>query len=181
MTEQDLNKLKYPIGQYEAPERIDHFTINNWLATIKELPSKLKELTMPLSDAQLDTPYRPQGWTVRQTVHHLADSHMNSFIRFKLAVTENNPVIKPYDEASWAKLVDYTMPIGVSLILLEGIHERWYYLLQNFNDGQWEQTFKHPEHRVANPLKWWLGMYDWHCRHHYAHIKNLLERENWIN
>jgi hypothetical protein len=132
-----------------------------------------------LSEAQLDTPYRPSGWTVRQVVHHLPDSHLNSYTRCRLALTEDAPTIKPYDEAAWAELSDAkTGPIAPSIALLEGLHARWTCLLRGLSDAEFARTFRHPELGEVR-LDWTAGLYAWHCSHHLAHITNLRERENW--
>jgi hypothetical protein len=144
-----------------------------------ELPAQLAKAVAGLDDAQLDTPYRPGGWTVRQVVHHLPDSHLNSYARFRLALTETSPLIKPYEEAAWAQLSDArTAPVGPSLTLLEGLHARFVLLLRTLTDGQFARTFRHPE-LGENRLDWTLGLYAWHCLHHVAHINNLRIRERW--
>ncbi len=127
-----------------------------------------------LNEQELNKPYRPGGWTLRQLIHHLADSHANSLTRFKLALTENNPTIKPYEEAEWAKQADYNMPVAPALKMLEGIHERWAYLLKNMSDSDFERTFYHPESKISISLKKALALYNWHCLHHLAHLQNAL-------
>lgn len=132
-----------------------------------------------MCDGQLDTPYRPGGWTVRQVVHHLADSHLNSYQRFRLALTERSPLIKPYDETAWAELPDAkTAPIAVSLSLLDGLHARWIALLRSLDEDGFARTFRHPE-LGEKRLDWTLGLYAWHSRHHLAHIRNLRQRMDW--
>ncbi|MFD3448983.1 YfiT family bacillithiol transferase [Microbacteriaceae bacterium 4G12] len=170
--------LRYPIGQftYKGTPTID--LMENWIEEIANLPVKLKEALKDLQEEQLDTPYRPVGWTVRQVVHHLADSHMNSYIRFKLALTEDNPTIKPYMEEKWAELPDSQLPIEVSLSLLESLHKRWVTLLQSMNANDFEKTFHHPE-AGANTLGVATGLYAWHGRHHTAHITSLRNRLGW--
>ena len=143
------------------------------------LPANLKQSIAGLSDTQLNTPYRPQGWTVRQVVHHLPDSHMNSYTRFRLALTENVPVIKPYDEAAWANLSDaHTAPVEPSLALLDGLHTRFVLLLRSLSDADYARTFRHPE-LGEKRLDWTLGLYAWHCRHHVAQITSLRAREKF--
>ncbi len=133
-----------------------------------------------LDKSQLDTPYRTGGWTVHQLVHHVADSHINAYVRFKLALTEDNPAIKPYDEASWAELPDTkNLPINISLTLLHALHERWYQLMYDMNDIQWQRTVYHPERKKTLTLWQLLKSYSWHSRHHAAHITQLRERMNW--
>jgi hypothetical protein len=174
--EQDLH---YPVGKYQAPQSITEKHRIEWLEEIQTLPSKLKEAVSGLNDAQLDTPYRPGGWTVRQVVHHLPDSHLNSYIRFRLALTEDAPTIKPYEEAAWAELIDAkTAPIDSSLALLEGLHARWVLLLRSLNDADFARTFKHPELGEVR-LDWTLGLYAWHSRHHVAHIERVRSRQGW--
>ncbi|MBC7423468.1 MAG: putative metal-dependent hydrolase, partial [Ferruginibacter sp.] len=133
-----------------------------------------------LDESQLNTPYRPDGWNVKQLVHHVADSHMNAYIRFKLALTENNPTIKPYDEAAWANLIDtQQVPINVSLTLLHALHVRWVALIRGMSTEDWNRTVYHPEQKKEITLWDLLGMYSWHGRHHTAHITNLRQRNNW--
>jgi hypothetical protein len=171
--------LRYPVGPYQAPEVISAAQRSLWIRQIETLPSSLRQAVLGWSDAQLDTPYRPAGWTVRQVVHHLPDSHLNSYTRFRLALTEDSPVIKPYDEAAWAELPDAkAAPITSSLALLEGLHARWTALLQSLGDAAFARTFQHPQLGEIR-LDWTLGLYDWHCRHHLAHITSLRARERW--
>jgi hypothetical protein len=171
--------LRYPVGPYQAPEVISAAQRSLWIRQIETLPSSLRQAVSGWSDAQLDTPYRPAGWTVRQVVHHLPDSHLNSYTRFRLALTEDSPVIKPYDEAAWAELPDAkAAPITSSLALLEGLHARWTALLQSLGDAAFARTFRHPELGEIR-LDWTLGLYDWHCRHHLGHITSLRARERW--
>jgi DinB superfamily len=171
--------LRYPVARYQAPEVISAAQRSLWIRQIETLPSSLREAVSGWSDAQLDTPYRPAGWTVRQVVHHLPDSHLNSYTRFRLALTEDSPVIKPYDEAAWAELPDAkAAPIASSLALLEGLHARWTALLRSLDDAAFARTFRHPEVGKIR-LDWTLGLYDWHCRHHLAHITSLRARERW--
>ncbi|HZQ54329.1 MAG TPA: bacillithiol transferase BstA [Bryobacteraceae bacterium] len=172
-------QLRYPIGGYQSPAEIGQDQRELWLADIATLPRKLRTAVSDLSEEQLDTPYRPGGWTVRQVVHHLADSHLNSYQRFRLAVTEQSPLIKPYDEAAWAELPDAkTAPVTYSLSLLDGLHARWIALLRSLDESAFARTFRHPE-LGEKRLDWTLGLYAWHCRHHVAHIHNLRERMSW--
>ena len=148
---------------------------------IAALPSLMREAVRGLSDPQLDTPYRPGGWTVRQVVHHVPDSHMHAYVRLKLALTEDTPTIKPYDEKPWAELADSQMPIEVSLGLLDGIHARWVTLLRAMRPGDWARTFNHPEYPEGpRTIDWLVQAYAWHSRHHLAHITSLREREGWL-
>lgn len=171
--------LRYPVGRYRAPKAIDAEQRNIWIGEIEVLPEKLKQAISGLTEAQLNTPYRPGGWTVRQVVHHLPDSHLNSYTRFRLALTEDTPAIKPYNEAAWAELADAkSAPTAPSLELLAGLHARWTRLLASLSDAEYARTFRHPEHGEIR-LDWTLGLYAWHCAHHLAHIVNLRQRENW--
>lgn len=171
--------LKYPLGRYQPPAAISPSQRATWIDQMAELPGQLSKAVAGLEDAQLDTPYRPGGWTVRQVVHHLPDSHLNSYTRFRLALTENSPLIKPYEEAAWAQLTDArTAPIAPSLTLLEGLHARFVLLLRSLSDNDFARTFRHPELGEIR-LDWTLGLYAWHCLHHTAHINNLRTREGW--
>ena len=175
----DLEKLRYPIGRFEPPSRIDRDQIGRWISDIEALPADLRRTVRGLTDTQLNTPYRPGGWTIRQVIHHLPDSHINSFIRFKLALTENRPEIKPYFEDRWAELPDYSMtPVSASLDLLEGLHQRWVALLRSLTRQDLERTFIHPESGLVK-LPETIGSYAWHGRHHLAHIREAIRREGW--
>ncbi len=168
----DLEKLKFPIGKFVAPKEISRDFIQEWISVINDFPTKLKEEVDALTEEQLNTTYRPNGWTIRQVVHHCADSHMNSLTRFKLALTEENPSIKPYFEERWAELADSaTMSIVPSLLMIEGIHQRWTVLLKNLTDEQLSRMFIHPEQGKTFRLDENIGVYAWHCNHHLAHIQ----------
>jgi len=176
----DLEKKKFPIGQFNAPASISDAELEQHIRVIKNFPGRLKNLIEDFSDEQLDTQYRPGGWTVRQLVNHLADSHANSFIRFKLALTEDNPTIKPYDEARWAELQDSTgISVKPAMRMLKGTHQRWYFLLKTLTNRQFERTFHHPEHHEDHDLRYYLALYVWHCNHHFAHIENLKRDQCW--
>jgi uncharacterized damage-inducible protein DinB len=151
----------------------------HWLADIAETPARLRAAVAGLTEAQLDTPYRPDGWTVRQVVHHLADSHLNSYVRFRLALTEDEPTIKPYDQERWAKLSDArTAPAELSLTLLDTLHQRWVMLLRSLKPQDFSRALKHPElGRVT--LEKYLALYAWHGKHHVAHITGLRQRSGW--
>lgn len=167
----NLEQLKFPIGRFKKPNIITKEILQDWIADIEVFPKRLSEEVANLSDLQLDTPYRSEGWTIRQVVHHCADSHMNSFIRLKLALTEESPIIKPYYEDRWAELDDSkNMYIIPSLKMLEGIHERWTKLLMNLSDEQLSRVFIHPEHGKSFRVDENIGIYAWHCNHHLAHI-----------
>jgi hypothetical protein len=147
---------------------------------IRYLPQQVEIAVQTLNYEQLNTPYRLGGWTVNQVVHHLADSHINAYTRFKLALTEDNPVIKPYEEQLWAELPDvFNTPINVSLTLLHALHKRWVHTLENLTEEQWDRTFTHPANKTTPSLKVVAANYSWHGKHHLAHIENLKERNNW--
>jgi hypothetical protein len=170
---------QYPIGKYE-PQTFSETQLKAWLIDIEFLPQHLEHAILNLDEHQLDTPYRDGGWTVRQLVHHVADSHMNAYIRFKLGLTENNPTIKPYDENLWANMDDtYEQPINISLTILHGLHKRWLSVLKNMQPPDWDKTVVHPEHGKQMTLWYLLGMYAWHSRHHTAHINTLKESKGW--
>lgn len=173
--------LRFPIGEYRKPETITPALREQFIGDIKTFPARIKAATVPLTDAQLDTPYREGGWTIRQVVHHCADSHSNSLTRFKLALTEDRPVIKPYMEALWAELPDSkTMSLAPAIKMLEGIHERWVVLLQSLTEEQLQRTFIHPESKREITLAENMAIYAWHCNHHLAHITSLKERMGWV-
>jgi uncharacterized damage-inducible protein DinB len=175
--------LRYPIGKFEwiPPENQEQMAKRrvHYTEVLAKLPSKLRAAVDGFSAEQLDTPYRPDGWTVRQVVHHVPESHMNAYVRFKLALTEHNPMIKPYDEKEWAKLPDVAItPIEVSLQLLTALHSRWVDVLRLMQPSQFVRTLLHPEHGVLT-LDQILAMYAWHSAHHTAHITSLSERMGW--
>lgn len=161
-----LEQLKYPIGKFEKPEIITEDILSEWISEIEAFPANLKAEVGHLKDGQLDSPYRPEGWTMRQVVHHCADSHMNSLIRFKLALTEERPIIKPYREEKWAELADGKMPVAPSLMLLEGLHLRWVALLQSLSEEELHKTYIHPAQGKEIPLNETIGLYAWHGNHH---------------
>jgi uncharacterized damage-inducible protein DinB len=173
--EQDL---RYPIGQSDMTTPLAAGVRAQRIDAIAAAPAQLRLAVSGLSDEQLDTPYRPGGWTVRQTVHHVADSHMNAFVRFRLGLTEDNPTIKPYDEKAWSELPDMRLPIDVSLRLLDALHERWVHLLRAQRGAAFERTIFHPENGPMT-LDAMLSLYAWHGRHHTAHITGLRQREGW--
>ncbi|MCP2027912.1 hypothetical protein L1276_003080 [Flavobacterium sp. HSC-32F16] len=176
----DLEKLKYPIGKFNAPDEYSSEYISDKIKEIAALPEKIKNEAINLSDEQLDTPYRPDGWTMRQVIHHCAESHMNCYVRLKWALTENNPIIKPYDEKLWSDLPDsLTMPITPTLSLLEGLHFRLAYIMKNLSKNDLEKSFIHPENNSEYKIKQIIGMYAWHGNHHLAHIRNLKKQRNW--
>lgn len=175
--QEDLEKLKYPIGKFRNPLQVDQNQIHDWIKIIEEFPEKLSKEVINLTAEELTYQYRPGGWTIKQVVNHCADSHMNSFIRFKLALTEEKPTIKPYAEHLWAELPDTkSFPVASSLKILEGLHERWVNLLRSLTEPDLERQFKHPETSQFISLKTNLGIYAWHCEHHLAHVKNAKTR-----
>jgi DinB superfamily len=177
MQEPTLEQLRYPIGNFHKPAEITQEIIDTWIADIEALPALLKKAVEGLTEEQLLLPYRPDGWTVRQTVNHVADSHANAFIRFKLALTEDLPTIKPYEEQLWAELEDgKNAPIEWSLVMLEMLHKRWVMLLKSMDSDQFERKFMHPQTKHINSLRTVTGMYSWHGKHHTAHITSLRER-----
>jgi uncharacterized damage-inducible protein DinB len=173
-----MSDLQYPIGKFQPPEKISDQDRQTFIQQIEEAPAALWSAMTGLSEQQLDTPYREGGWTVRQVVHHLADSHMNAFIRFKLALTEDQPTIKPYDQARWAELPDAKMPVVVSLSLLDMVHKRFVTVLRSMSAADFARKMNHPEMGVV-VLDHYLSLYAWHGRHHVAHITSLCERKGW--
>lgn len=169
---------RYPVGRFPAPAAISPQERADAIATLAELPEELRNAVDGLSFAQLSTPYREDGWTVRQVVHHVADSHMNAFVRVKLSLTENWPTVKPYDEAAWAKLHDVAAPVEWSLELVESLHARWVMLLQSLTEDQWQRGCNHPE-SGSMTVEYMTLLYAWHSRHHVAHITHLRATENW--
>ncbi|MBS1599826.1 MAG: putative metal-dependent hydrolase [Bacteroidetes bacterium] len=171
--------LRYPIGKYEPKLFSDHQK-KIWLNDIKFLPQAVENIILNLDRAQLHTPYREGGWTVWQLVHHIADSHINAYCRFKVGLTEDNPTIKTYEEHLWAELDDVKdLPINISITLLYALHTRWYEAIRNLSDDAWQRTVIHPGQNKTVSLWWLLGNYAWHGKHHVAHIAALRERNNW--
>ena len=174
-----MEALQFPIGKYEAQP----FSEKEWkdrLIHIQSLPIHLEYAILNLDEVHLESPYRPGGWTVKQLVHHVADSHMNAYMRFKLALTEDNPIIKPYDQDLWATLADSsTVPINISTTLLFSLHHRWHAILQHMTEADLQRTIFHPEQQQSITLWHLLGTYAWHGRHHVAHINSLRKRMGW--
>ena len=171
--------LQYPVGKFEMEAEINEAQRRELIESLAAAPAKLRAAVEGLSPQQLDTPYRPGGWTVRQVVHHVPDSHLNCYTRFKLGLTEEEPTIKPYDENRWAELADVrTTPIAVSLALLDALHERWATLLRATSAAEFKRTFRHPDSGVLT-LETQLRLYEWHGRHHTAHITSLRARMGW--
>jgi len=175
----DLEELRFPIGRFNLPASSLAADRAANIETLRVLPVRLRDAVSGLSDAQLDTPYRDDGWTVRQVVHHVADSHANCYIRFKLALTEDWPTVKSYDEAAWAELADSRrLPVDVSLGMIEALHGRWVELLESLSEEDFQKGFNHSELGRQNLAKV-LAIYDWHSRHHTAHITSLRARQGW--
>ena len=171
--------LSYPIGRFECPESVGPEMRPQLIGEIEAAAVQFRAAVQGLTGQQLDTPYRPDGWTVRQVVHHVADSHLNAYIRFRLALTEDEPTIKPYDQAKWAELRDArTAPVETSLQLIDSLHQRWVVLMRSMSDADFALRFNHPDRGVMR-LDVTLAMYAWHCRHHAAHITGLRERMGW--
>ncbi|MDP9051391.1 MAG: putative metal-dependent hydrolase [Acidobacteriota bacterium] len=169
---------RYPIGPFKRPGTITPHERMVAIAALAKMPGKLSEAVNGLNRSQLDTPYREGGWTVRQLVHHIADSHMNAFVRVRLALTQDWPTIVPYDEKAWAMLRDSAAPVNWSVGLIENLHARWVMLLESLNEEQWQRGFKHPE-RGDSTVEFTTLLYAWHSLHHVAHIARLREREDW--
>nr|WP_315208866.1 putative metal-dependent hydrolase [uncultured Flavobacterium sp.] len=180
MENSTLEHLRYPIGKFIAPEIYSGEYINNKIAEIASFPERLKKEVLQLTEEQLETVYRQDGWTIRQVIHHCADSHMNCFIRIKWALTEENPTIKFYHEDRWAELHDnLTMPIQPTLSFLEGLHFRLEYLMNSLSNEDLEKTFIHPENNKKFKIKEIIGTYAWHGNHHLAHITELKKQKGW--
>lgn len=173
--ETSIEELKYPIGKFNWPKEINDDLITDCINTIEKFPFDLKTETEKLTDKELAFIYRPEGWNIRQVVHHCADSHAHAFTRFKLALTEDKPTIKPYLENLWAQLPDVTnAPIEWSFDIIDGIHKRWVFLMRTMNDNDWKKSFIHPEHDRELKLESVVSLYAWHCNHHLAHVKQAL-------
>lgn len=174
----ELPDLRYPVGKFQRPDIITPDDRLFAISALAELPTHLRNAVESLDHAELATPYRDGGWTVRQLVHHIADSHMNAVIRIKLALTEDWPTVKPYDEKAWAVLHDVAGPIEWPLNIIEALHARWVMLLQSLDEAQWQRGFRHPE-MGASSVELSTLLYAWHSRHHTAHITHLRQREDW--
>lgn len=175
-----LDQLRYPVGKFAFKADADDKEIRSWISEIEQMPVHLKNAVKGLSEAQINTPYRDGGWTVRQVVHHLADSHMNAYMRFKLALTEDKPTIKPYLEKAWAEMDDsLNLPIDISISILEPLHTRWVYMLKNIKASEFDRSVFHPESKREMSVKFLMALYAWHSRHHVAHIAELRKRNKW--
>ena len=175
----DIEKLKFPIGKFSPLDSYTKNDIGSYISDLEIIPSQFRKEVENLSDEQLDTPYRPDGWTIRQVIHHIPDSHMNAFVRFKRTLTEDSPTISPYFEERWAELPDAKLPVGVSLSLIEAIHRRWTLLLKALNRKDFEKKYIHPEYKKTFVLNEALHMYSWHGKHHLAHITELKKKMGW--
>jgi len=174
-----MEDMRFPVGKFHYDGPLTPEQQKSFLEAIAQTPAQLRAAIKGLSDSQLDTPYRPEGWTVRQVVHHVSDSHLNAYVRFKLALTEEDPTIKPYAEDRWAELADTkATPVEVSLTLTDSLHDRWVRLLRSLAPEQWKRTFRHPEMGPMT-LEKTLALYAWHGRHHVAHITELRKRMSW--
>lgn len=177
-----LETLKFPIGQFEMPEKITIEFFNNWVLQLEQLPNNLEKITKNLSVTQLNYVYRPNGWNIKQVIHHLSDSHMNSFIRFKLTLTEDIPEIKPYHENLWAELIDGNSDdIESSMLIIKGIHHKWTLLLNSLTTEQLQRKYYHPENKKKHTLSEAIALYAWHGNHHVAHIKQALHYKGEFN
>lgn len=175
-----MDDLRFPIGKYTPPESITAEDVAGWIEDIRVLPSAIRSAVQGMSEEQLHTPYRPGGWTVKQLVHHVSESHLNSIIRFKWGLTEDEPLIKAYNQASWADTPDVAeTPLELTLDFIDVLHAKWVLLLTSIKGEQWKKGILHPESGTRMPLDWLAGMYAWHGKHHTAHVTRLIEREGW--
>lgn len=174
----NLESLKFPIGKFQFDPDVSNDKVEEWINTIATFPKKIISLTQLLSVEELNWRYRPEGWSIKQVIHHMADSHMNALIRIKLALTEDSPIIRPYEEALWAQLNDgINNDISSSLKIIEGIHEKWSFLLNHISNEDWDKMYFHPQHQRLFSVKEGLGIYDWHCHHHLKHIQQALDNK----
>lgn len=175
----DQEQLRYPIGKFAPNDSYSNDELKKLIGVIEALPAELEKSVKNLSASQLDTPYREGGWTVRQVVHHLADSHMNAYIRFKWTLTEEKPVIKAYEEKLWAETQDAKADPAISLSLIKALHAKWVMLIKGLSDNDLQRSFIHPETKKEIKLERMVGLYAWHCQHHLAHITSLVARMKW--
>lgn len=172
----NLQELKFPIGPFTKPDDITQSHLKEWIDTLENFPATISKAVSMLDNNQLENTYRPEGWTIRQLVHHCADSHMNSFIRLKLTLTEKQPTIKPYMQDRWSELFDTKeFPIQASLHIIEGVHQRWVALLKQLDEKELKRTYIHPEYKKEFSIEENMGLYAWHCKHHLAHILNAIK------
>jgi len=177
--QESVQDLRFPVGKFQRPAELDAQGRAKAIEIVAAAPARLREAVRGLTPEQIDTPYRPDGWTVRQVAHHVADSHLNAFVRFKLALTEDSPTIKPYDEAKWAELPDvFDVPIETSLTLVDAVHERWLAILRAMKPADFERQLVHPESGKQR-LDQVLALYAWHSQHHVAHVTSLRQRKGW--
>ncbi|WP_369999669.1 YfiT family bacillithiol transferase [Winogradskyella sp.] len=181
MSESDLYNLRFPIGEFKKPENISDQHLQEWIHSIESLPKRIIAVTNNLSEKELNYRYRPEGWTIRQVTHHCADSHINSIIRFKLALTEDTPTIRPYFEDRFAKLIDYSEPLDDAILILKGVHSKLGKLLRNFSANDLKRGFIHPEYGRRFSLDETIGLYAWHSDHHFAHIEQALHFKDKFN
>ncbi|MBD0779111.1 putative metal-dependent hydrolase [Maribacter sp. ANRC-HE7] len=180
MENKELEMLRYPLGHFEYSPKVSQDTVDGWIQVLEELPGILENLVTPLTKVQLETPYRPGGWTVRQLVHHIADSHHHSYTRFKWALTEDEPMIKAYGEKSWSKLFDArSAPIALSISYLKALHAKMVFLLKGLSKEDYEKCYIHPDDHSEVSVKENIAKYAWHSQHHCAHIQGLLKRKGW--
>lgn len=180
MKDSTLEKLKYPIGHFIFSSEVSDMVLSDWISELEALPARLESLVISLNEQQLNTPYRPGGWTVRQLVHHIADSHHHSYTRFKWALTEDRPIIKAYYEKDWSKLFDANnAPISLSLAYLKALHAKLVYLLKNLSRKELDRVYIHPDSEAEISILENIGKYAWHGNHHLAHIEHLLQRKGW--
>lgn len=180
MDTNQLEKLRYPIGRFNPPKEITIDLIQEWINDIEAAPTQIRAASAHLTDEQLDTPYRENGWTLRQVIHHVADSHLNSYIRFKWTLTEDKPTIKAYNEKDWAEQEEAkSEPVDLSLNLLDTLHRRWVIVLRNMQEEQWKRSFTHPETGKEIPLDVLVALYAWHGKHHLGHIESLKKTKGW--
>ncbi len=177
MKEKELYSLRYPIGNFEKPDRITQDHLKDWISTLENFPQNVENKIKGLSETELNYKYRPNGWTIKQVVHHCADSHINSIMRFKLALTEDTPTIRPYFEDRFAKLIDYSQSLEASISILKGVHYKLGVLLKNLSDEDLMREFIHPEHSKHFSIEETIGIYAWHSNHHFAHIEQALEHK----
>ena len=166
-----MEHLKYPVGKFIFPQSVDSQMLKNYIETINNFPENLSATITTMSDHDINTPYRPEGWTAKQVIHHVADSHSHALIRFKWSLTEDKPTIKPYLEAEYAQLADYSLPIKSAMSILNGVHIKWMTIMDNMSDEDWSKGYFHPESQRFFRLDVAAALYDWHCRHHLAHIR----------
>jgi len=167
----NMEHLQYPVGKFTYQKEADASSFEQWKSTINKFPEAVQRLVDQMTDSHLHTPYRPGGWTAKQVIHHVSDSHSHALIRFKWSLTEDKPTIKPYLESKYALLMDYTLPVQSALMILNGVHLKWGFIMDNMSDDDWQKGYFHPESGKFFSLHNALALYDWHCRHHFAHLE----------